>query len=162
MKKFIVTWHEKVLDQEGDFLHLEQKKMLIDAENEDRACDLWEEKTDPDLCTRGILDCYETIDDPLLNKAIVFCTDNGVNMAVQVESVVRHKAIKISKTSTMEYSEILKQVVEQFRDKSELYNYAKSIDWNEIAPHVFQVEKKVSEQDLKSSWENQQKIDDVG
>lgn len=152
MKKFIVTWHEKVLDQDGDFLHLEKKRMLIDAENEDQACDFWEEKTDPDLCARGILDCYETIDDPLLSKSLLFCTDSGAHMAVQIESIVRHRALSISQTSKDEYSEILKQVVEQFKDEDELYSYTKSIDWNEIAPHLFMVEQKVSEKYLKEAW----------
>lgn len=67
MKKFRLTWDEKVRDNDGGTLHFAIKTQVIEAENADVACTQWEQENEHNEDQNGLDDCVEIIDHPLFS-----------------------------------------------------------------------------------------------
>ena len=92
MKKFKLIWTERVVDHEGDTLHHEEKSQIIEAENEDAACDQWEKENEHNEYQNGLDDAVEVIETPLFDKKIYLDMPDGLTYAVPVEIIARDRA----------------------------------------------------------------------
>ena len=92
MKKFKLTWDERVTDHEGDFLYMQEKSQIIEAENEDAACGQWEQENEHNEYQNGLSDCVEVIDHPLFAKRLYIDMPDASKYAVPIEFIARHRA----------------------------------------------------------------------
>lgn len=153
-KKFMVIWHERVLNGEGDFLYFEKKSKVFHAENEDEACEAWESETDPTLCTQGIIDCYEVLEGDYLTKILTFKLKSGAVYGIRLGDLARYKArAMIAESATeLEYMDVFKDVILEFENINAVYEYALSIKWADVAEHGFRLEPVVHESDISEGW----------
>lgn len=91
-KKFKLLWDERVVDQEGDCLHTEQKSQIIEAESEDAACAQWGKENEHNEYQNGLDDVYEIVETPLFAKHLYVDMPDGNRYKIPVEMIARHRA----------------------------------------------------------------------
>lgn len=157
MKKFKLTWVERVEDSEGYLLYMEAKSEVVEAENEDAACDKWQAECDEDLCN-GLDDCVEVVEHELFSKHLYIDMPDGMTYAVPVELIARNRAEYYA------HKEYDGDVAESLRDDTlplfESDNYeihdwaANNMNWAEVKGKAIMLKKKVPEDEFQDAWCN--------
>lgn len=158
MKKFKLTWCERVCDEEGDTLYSENKSQVVDAENEDAACDLWEEENKYNDNQNGLDDCVEVVEHELFSKHLYIDMPDGMTYGVPVELIARNRAEYYA------HKEYDGDVAESLRDDTlplfesnsyEIHDWAaNNMDWSEVKGKAIMLTKKVPVSDFQDAWCN--------
>lgn len=158
MKKFKLTWCERVCDEEGYTLYHENKSQIIEAESEDAACDQWEKENEHNDCQNGLDDCFEVVESPLFKKHIFINMPDGLTYAVPVELVARNRA---EYYACKEYNgDVAKSLIEDtlplFSDDSyEILDWAKNnMNWDDVEKDAIVVKRKTSKDEFQECWIN--------
>lgn len=145
MKKFKLTWDERVVDQDGETLHLEQKIQVIEAENEAAACHQWEKENEHNEYNFDLDSCEEVIQHPLFSKCLVITMPDESQWAVPVEFIARHRA---DYYATKEYEGDLAESLRDDTlplfecDDSAIQDWAaNNMNWSDVQCVAVQVEK---------------------
>lgn len=157
MKKFKLTWRERVCDEDGDMLYLENKSQIIEAESEDAACDLWEKEHEHDD-HNGLHDCVEIVESALFKKSLIVDMPDGLAYAVPVEIIARHRAEYYA------HKEYDGDISESLRDdtiplfEEDPYNVrdwaANNMNWSKVKASAVVLVKKVDEDEFQDAWVN--------
>lgn len=157
MNKFKLTWCERVCDEDGDTLYHENKSQIIEAENEDAACDQWEKENEHNENQNGLDDCVEVIESLLFKKNLIVTMPNGVDYAVPVEFIARDRAEHYANEYDGNISESLKEdTIPLFEsDEFEIRDWAlNNLNWSDVKRHAVMLVKKMSEHDFQEGWVN--------
>ncbi|WP_213067179.1 hypothetical protein [Acinetobacter sp. CFCC 10889] len=156
MKKFKLTWDERVVDQDGETLHLEQKNQVIEAESEAAACEQWKKENEHNENQNGLESCEEVVEHPLFSKCLVVTMSDESQWAVPVEFIARHRAAYYA------IKEYEGNIAESLRDdtlplfESEQYEIhdwaANNMNWSDVQCVAVQVEK--PSVDYEDGWCN--------
>lgn len=158
MKRFKLTWDERVLDEEGDFLHFQQKSQVIEAENEDAACAQWEKENQHNDNQTGLDNCVEIVEHELFSKHLVVSMPDGFDYAVPVEVIARHRA---EYYAHKDYNgDITKSLVEDTlplfqADRDEIREWASNnMNWTDVEDSAKLLKKRVEKVDYQDAWVN--------
>lgn len=157
MKKFKLTWCERVCDEDGDTLYHENKSQIIEAENEDAACDQWEKENEHNENQNGLDDCVEVVESLLFKKSLIVTMPNGVDYAVPVEFIARNRAEHYANEYSGDISASLKEdTIPLFEsDEFEIRDWASNnLNWSDVKGHAVMLVKKTSEHDFQEGWIN--------
>lgn len=157
MKKFKLTWKERVCDEDGDMLYFERKSETIEAENEDAACDLWEKEHAHDD-HNGLHDCVEVVESELFKKHIYIDMPDDLTYGVPVELIARHRAeYYANKEYDGDIAESLRDdTIPLFEsDDFEIRDWASNnMNWSEVKDSAITLKKKVGEDEFQDAWVN--------
>lgn len=158
MKRFKLTWDERVPDHEGYTSHFEEKTQIIEAESEDAACAQWEKENQHNDNQNGLDNCVEIVEHELFSKNLVVSMPDGFDYAVPVEVIARHRA---EYYAHKDYNgDITKSLVEDTlplfqADHDEIREWASnSMNWNDVKDKAKQLMKRVEKFDYQNAWVN--------
>lgn len=157
MKKFKLTWQERICDSDGDTLYFENKSQVIEAENEDAACDLWEKEHEHDD-HNGLHDCVEIAESELFKKSLIVDMPDGLAYAIPVELIARNRAqYYADKEYDGDIAESLRNdTIPLFEEDP--YNIrdwaANNMNWSEVKSSAVLLAKKVDEDLFDDAWIN--------
>lgn len=158
MKKFKLLWDERICDEDGDTLYFEKNQQIIEAEDEDAACDIWNKENEHNDCQNGLDDCFEIVESPLFQKHIFINMPDGLTYAVPVELVARNRA---EYYAHKEYGgDIAKSLTEDtlplfIDDNREILDWAiNNMNWSEVEQDAIVVERKTSKDESQEHWVN--------
>lgn len=157
MKKFKLTWDERVTDHDDDFLYMEEKSQIIEAENEDAACDQWEKENEHNEYQNGLSDCVEVVEHPLFKKHMLIDMPDGLTYGIPIEFIARHRAQYYARDfGGNEIKSLLEDTVPLFEsDNFEIRDWASNnMNWSDVERHAITLKKKVSDGDFQESWVN--------
>lgn len=158
MKKFKLTWDERVRNDEGDTLHFESKIQIIEAENADAACAQWEQENEHNEDVNGLEDCVEVVDHPLLSKHMMINMPDGLIYGVSIETIARHRAEyyagkDFDGDNTKSLVEDTLPLFES--DESEIRDWASNnMNWSDVERHSIVLKKNVSKEEFQEAWVN--------
>ena len=163
MKKFKLTWCERVCDEDGDTLWHEHKSQIIEAENEDAACQQWEDENEYNDNQNGLDDCIEVVEHELFKKHIVIDMPDNLTYAVPIEFIARNRA---EYYANKEFDgDITKSLIEDTlplfeSDDYEITDWAvNNLNWSDVADVAIAMKKRVDKQDFQEAWlSNEMKI----
>lgn len=157
MKKFKLTWGERVCDFAGDTLYFEHKSQVIEAKNDDDACALWEKEHEYDD-HNGLHDCVEVVESELFKNRLLVDMPDGLTYAIPVEIIARHRA---QYYANKEYDG---DIAESLRDdtlplfEEDPYNIrdwaANNMNWSEVKLSAVALTKKIDEDLFEDAWVN--------
>lgn len=157
MKKFKLTWCERVCDEDGNTLYLENKSEIIQAESEDAACDLWEKEHEHDD-HNGLHDCVEVVESDLFKKHLIVDMPDGLTYAIPAELIARNRAEYYA------HKEYGGDVAESLRDdtiplfEDDAYNIrdwaANNLNWSDVKTKAIVLKKKIDEDLFEEAWVN--------
>lgn len=157
MKKFKLTWDERVCDDEGDTLYFEEKSQIIEADNEDDACAQWEKENEYNDCQNGIDDCVEIVESELFKKHMMIDMPDGLTYGVSVEVIARNRA---EYYAHKEYGgDIAKSLRDDtlplFEDEYQIRDWAaNNMNWSDVKHDAVVLKKKVDECEFQEQWVN--------
>lgn len=157
MKKFKLTWDERVCDEEGDFLYMEGKSQIIEAENEDAACDQWEKENEHNEYQNGLDDVVEVIETSLFDKYIHLDMPDGLTYAVPVEVVARDRAEHYKAEFNDDLGESLREdTIPLFLDHEyEIKDWARNnMNWCDVKDKAAKLLKKIDSDEYQEVWVN--------
>ena len=155
MKKFKLTWCERVVDHEGDTLYHEEKTQFIEAENEDAACDQWDKENEHNDYQNGLDDCVEVVEHDLFWKRLIVTMPDGSQYAVPVELIARDRADHYKDEFNNDINESLRQdTLPLFEsDNYEIHDWAaNSMNWSDVKDKATCVKK--PDVDFVDGWCN--------
>lgn len=163
MKKFKLTWCERVCDEDGGTLWHEHKSQIIEAENEDAACQQWEDENEYNDNQNGLDDCIEVVEHELFKKHIVIDMPDNLTYAVPIEFIARNRA---EYYANKEFDgDITKSLIEDtlplFESSDhEITDWAvNNLNWSDVADVAIAMKKKADKQDFQKAWlSNEMKI----
>lgn len=156
MKKFRLEWREKVLDDEGFFLHYEIKNQVLEAENEDDACDQWDTDNEYNDAQNGLTSCVEIVEHPLFEKHIHIEMPNGCCYAIPVEFIAHNRAERFAKDSFN--GDAVRSLVEDTlplfdKNEAEIKFWASTeMKWNDVEGAAKIYQKRILKEDLEKTW----------
>lgn len=157
MKKFKMTWMERVVDHEGDTLHHEKKSQIIEAENEDAACDQWEKENEHNEYQNGLDDVVEIIETTLFDKKIFLDMPDGLTYAVPVEVIARDRAEHYKNEFNDDLGESLREdTIPLFLDDDyEITDWARNnMNWSDVKDKAITLKKKIDSDEYQEVWVN--------
>ncbi|RYL25079.1 hypothetical protein [Acinetobacter piscicola] len=157
MKKFKLTWDERVCDDMGDTLYFEGKSQIIEAENEDVACDQWEKENEHNEYQNGLDDCVEVVESELFKKHLLIDMPDGLTYGIPVEIIARNRAeYYAQKEYDGDITESLRDdTLPLFEDISEIHDWASNnMNWSDAKKHAITLKKKISESEFQDAWVN--------
>lgn len=157
MKKFKLTWDERVCNDEGDTLHFEGKSQIIEAENADTACTLWEEENKHNDCQNGLDDCVEIVESSLFEKHMFIDMPDGLTYGIPIEIIARNHAEYYAKEYEGDIAECLRDnTIPLFIDDySEIRDWASNnMNWSDVKKHAITLTKKINQDEFQDSWVN--------
>lgn len=157
MKKFKLTWMERVVDHEGDTLDHEEKNQIIEAENEDAACDQWEKENEHNEYQNGLDDVVEIIETPLFDKKIFLDMPDGLTYAVPVEVIARDRAEHYKNEFNDDLGESLREdTIPLFLDDDyEITDWARNnMNWSDVKDKAITLKKKIDSDAYQEVWVN--------
>lgn len=157
MKKFKLTWDERVTDHDDDFLYMEKKSQTIEAENEDAACDQWNKENEHNEYQNGLSDCIEVVESELFKKHLLIDMPDGFVYAIPVEIIARnHAEYYANKEYNSDIAESLRNdTLPLFEDISEIHDWASNnMNWSDVKKHAITLKKKISESEFQDAWVN--------
>lgn len=156
MKKFKLTWDERVTDHDDDFLYMEEKSQVIEAENEDAACDQWEKENEHNEYQNGLTDCVELVESELFTKYLTVDMPDGLIYGVPVEIIARNRAEYYAKDFNGDIVESLRNdTLPLFEDNSEIRDWASNnMNWDEVKMHAVTFAKKLDDDLFQDAWVN--------
>ncbi len=157
MKKFKLTWCERVCDDEGDTLYHENKSQFIEAENEDTACEQWEKENEYNDCQNGLDDCIEVVESELFKKHMLIDMPDGLTYGVSVEVIARNRAEYYAhKEYGGDVAESLRDdTLPLFEDDYHIRDWAaNNMDWSDVKREAITLKKKVDESEFQECWVN--------
>lgn len=92
MKKFKLTWDQRICDDMGDTLYFEEKSQIIEAENVDAACDIWEKENKHNDGQNGLDSCVEVVEHELFKKLLIVTMPDSSEYGVPIELIARNRA----------------------------------------------------------------------
>ena len=141
MKKFKISWTE---NDDGDLF---QVSRIFIAEDEDAACDMWEEQVDNGYTnTSGIDDCVEVLEHPVENSRFPVEMPAGRIYLIPAIFVARRQAQKEGR--------IVEEVLDLYQEDSyNMISFAcRNITWADIQRVSPTVTKEVSRKVLEDFW----------
>ena len=155
MKKFKLTWDERVTDHDDDFLYMEEKSQIIEAENEDAACDQWNKENEHNEYQNGLSDCVEVVEHPLFSKRLVITMPDESQWAVPVEFIARHRASYYAKEFGDDVTQSLREdTLPLFESENyEIQDWsANNMNWSDVKDVALRV--KAPDVDYDDGWCN--------
>lgn len=135
-----------------------ESSVVIEAGNEDEACDIFERDYEPYLeGFNGLEDCVEVVESPLFKKAIHLDMPDGFHYAIPVEFVARHRARYYAKEYNNDETESLRQdTLPLFEsDNYEIEDWAvNSMNWNDVRGVAIQMTKSLPDDAYQEQWVN--------
>lgn len=157
MKRFLLTWNERVADDMGYTLHFETKTQVIEAKTEDEACDQWEKENEGNEDVNGLESCVEIVEHPLFTKNLMVQMPDGMTYAVPVETIARNRAEHFAyKNFNGDVTEsLLKDTLPLFeKDSGEISQWAsKNMSWSDVEREAVMFKKKVTKDEFQSVWQ---------
>ncbi len=161
LKRFKCTWDERVGQHDGfgDEVnhHFESRSVIIEAENEDQACDQWE-KEYANKGTNGLDDCVEVIEHALFAKHLFVDMPDGITYCISVELIARHRAEYYAhKNYNGDIAESLRHdTLPLFEsDDFEIRDWASNnMNWSDVKKHATMLTKKISNELYEDAWCN--------
>lgn len=157
-KRFKLTWDERVVDEDGDVLHFEQKSQIIEAKNEDAACAQWKKENQHNDNQYGLEDCVEVVEHELFNKHFVVSMPDGFDYAVPIEVIARNRA---EYYADKDYSgDVAKSLIDDTlplfsSDEKEIRDWASNnMDWTDVRDHSRQLLKRIPADEFQEAWVN--------
>ena len=141
MKKFKIIWTE---NDDGDLF---QVSRIFIAEDEDAACDMWEEQVDNGYTnTSGIDDCAEVLEHPVENSRFPVKMPDGLTYLIPAIFVAKRQAQKEGKK--------VEEVLDLYEEDSyNMISFAcRNIEWADIQRVSPTVAKEVSRKVLEDFW----------
>lgn len=141
MKKFKISWTE---NDDGDLF---QVSRIFIAEDEDAACDMWEEQVDNGYTnTSGIDDCVEVLEHPVENSRFPVEMPDGRIYLIPAIFVARRQAQKEGRR--------VEEVLDLYQEDSyNMISFAcRNIKWTDIQKVSPTVAKEVSRKVLEDFW----------
>lgn len=157
MKKFLLTWDERVTDHDGDFLHMEGKSQIIEAENEDAACDQWQKENEHNEYQNGLDDCVEIVEHPLFKKLMLIDMPDGLTYGIPIEVIARNRAEQYKDEFNDDIAASLREdTLPLFEsDNSEIRDWASNnMNWDDVKAKAVVLHKKKPEYDYQEAWVN--------
>lgn len=158
MKKFKLVWDERVLDSDGDFLHMEGKSQIIEANSEDEACDIWEAANKHNDCQNGLDSCTEVVEHPLFAKHLKVIMPDSFIYGVPVEFIARHRA---EYYASKDYAgDVTKSLIEDTlplfeSDDYEIQDWAvNNLNWSDVKNSAVILGKSLCDNDMEDAWAN--------
>ena len=141
MKKFKISWTE---NDDGDLF---QVSRIFIAEDEDAACDMWEEQVDNGYTsTSGIDDCVEVLEHPVENSRFPVEMPDGRIYLIPAIFVARRQAQKEGRR--------VEEVLDLYQEDSyNMISFAcRNMEWADIQRVSPTVTKEVSRKVLEDFW----------
>lgn len=158
MKKFKLIWDERVCDVNGDMLHMEQKTQIIEAENEDAACDQWNKENEHNEYQNDLDDVYEIVEHALFLKRLCVDMPNGVTYGVPVEVIARHRAEVYKDEFNDDLAESLREdTIPLFEsDNYEIRDWAaNNMNWSDVKDLAIVIKNNTPpDEDFEDAWCN--------
>lgn len=158
MKKFKAVWRERIVDQEGDTLGHEMKSQIIEAENEDKACDIWDAENEHNEYQNGLDSCEEVVEHPLFSMKIKIDMPDGFTYGVPVERIARHRAERYAdKEYGGDIGQSLREDTLPLFDahKDEIVDWAiNNLNWSDVSQYAVVLDKKLQKVDMEGAWVN--------
>lgn len=157
MKKFKLTWDERVCDDEGDFLYMEGKSQVIEAENEDAACAQWKEENKYNDYQNGLDDCVEIVESELFKKHMLIDMPDGLTYGIPVEIIARNRAEYYAhKEHGGDVAKSLRDdTLPLFKDEYQIRDWAaNNMNWSDVKHNTITLKKKVDEDEFQDCWVN--------
>lgn len=160
LKKFRLTWDERVGEHDGfgDEVnhHFEKKSVIIEAENEDLACDRWD-KEYANEGTNGLDDCVEVIEHEILTKHLFVDMPDGLTYGIPVELIARHRAESyVDEFDNDITKSLLEDTIPYFEERD--YNIrdwaSNNMNWSEVKAHAMVLTKKIEPDLYDDAWCN--------
>lgn len=155
MKKFKLTWDERVCGEDGDTLYFDGKEQIIEAENADAACAQWEKENEHNENQNGLDDCIELVEHELFKQKLIVTMPDGSEYAVPVELIARDRAERYKDEFNDDVAESLREdTLPLFEsDSYEIHDWAaNSMNWSEVKDHAVCVKK--ADIDFQDGWVN--------
>lgn len=156
MKTFKMVWEERVCDGWGDTLYFEKKSQIIEAKDEDEACDKWDAEHDWNENINGLDDCFEIIEHELFEKRYSIDMPDGIRYVIPIEYIARLHAETVSIHSDI--SDNLRNVtIPLFEsDENEIFKFVKSLKWKDLSRHATAYKKKIDQSEMQKQLEEVQ------
>ena len=158
MKKFKLTWNERVVDSDGGMLHMEVKHQIIEADTEDKACDIWDEENEFNEYQNGLSDCVEVVEHQLFSKHLKIEMPDGHTYGVPVEFIARHHAEYYCQKDyngdiTKSLIEGTLPLFESYAD--EITDWAQNnLNWSDVKGCALVLGKKSMDSEMEEAWVN--------
>lgn len=152
MTDFKIVWRE---NNDGD--HSEHS-MIITADTEDDACDIWERDIEPNVPTNGMQSCVEVVESPLFKRCIYVDMPDCMRYAIPVEIIARNRAASYAKTDydndvTKSLREDTLPLFESNDD--EIIDWAQNnMNWSDVKDHAYIVLRKTNDDAFQDAWVN--------
>lgn len=157
-KKFRLTWDERITDHDDEFLHMEEKCQIIEAENADAACKLWEEENKNNEYQNGLDDCVEIVEHPLFAKRLIVDMPDGCTYGVPIEVIARNRA---EYYAGKEFNDdVTKSLTEDTlplfeADEFSVRDWASNnMNWSDVNHTAVLIKKNASKDDFQDAWVN--------
>ncbi|MBN6492740.1 hypothetical protein JZM31_06675 [Acinetobacter pittii] len=157
MKKFKLTWLERVCDEDGYTLYHENKSQIIEAENEDKACEIWEEENEYNENQNGLDDCIEVVEHPLFEKYLIISMPDGLDYGVPIEVIARNRAEHYADEFNGDITlSLIEDTLPLFAsDSYEIRDWASNnMNFSDVKEQTIVLKKKVAKEDFEDAWCN--------
>lgn len=157
LKKFRLTWTERVCSDEGDFLHLENKETFIMAKSADEACDQWESDNEYNEYQNGLNDCVEVVESPLFEKMVFVDMPDGLSYGLKVEIIARDRADRFAQDfDNNKTKSLMEGTLPLFtQDETEIFKWATTeMKWEVVKSLAYAFTPKLDAEALQVAWQN--------
>lgn len=157
LKKFKITWTERICCDNGDFLHLQEKSTIIMAKSEDEACDLWEKENQYNDGQNGINECYEIVESPLFQKMLVVDMPDGFGYGLNIEVIARDHAQRFVTDFDNDLNRsLIEGTLPVFTsDESQIVKWATTeMKWKDAKQKAITLIPKLDEESMQEAWQN--------
>ena len=130
------------------------RSILIDAKNEDHACDLFNEDYPEE---NGVHDCFEHLEHDFFKKNIFINMPDGLKYAVPVELIARDRAEHYKDEFDNDVTRsLLEDTIPLFESNDyEVHDWAaNNMNWDDVKIHSTALKKKVSDDEFQEQWVN--------
>lgn len=157
MKKFKLTWLQRICDEDGYTLYHENKSQIIEAENEDKACEIWEQENETNENQNGLDDCIEVVEHPLFSKHLIVTMPDGLDYGVPIEVIARNRAEHYAKEFNHDITRsLIEDTLPLFEsDEYEIHDWAaNNMNFSDVKDQTIILKKKVEKVDYEDAWCN--------
>ena len=127
---------------------------IINAENEDHACDIFEDEY-PD--ENGVHDCFEHVRHNLFEKHLFLEMPDGLTYGVPLEIIARNRAehYKDDFNGSVTKS-LIEDTIPLFEsDDYEIRDWASNnMNWSDVKIHTVVLKRKISDDEFQEVWMN--------